>query len=76
MKDDVSGWLILMVFVWLCTVISVEPAIYPESVKQAEELCADNGGWKKIEEGYSSYSSLVCNNGAEFQYGWKPEWVK
>jgi len=23
-------------------------------------MSADNGGWKKIEEGYSPFSSLVC----------------
>lgn len=70
MKDDSSGWLFLIVLVWLWTLISVEPRVSVESVKHADKVCKDNGGWKYIEEGYSIFSIVKCNNGAEFQYDW------
>ena len=67
-KDFV--WLVVLLAV-IFTWISTEPAIYPKAVKYAEDVCEANGGWGKIEEGYSVFSSVTCNNGAEFQYTWK-----
>lgn len=69
MKDGVD-WGIVIMCVWLWTLLSVEPAIHPYSVEYANEVCASNGGWKKIEEGYGMWSSVECNNGAEFDYDW------
>ena len=63
-------WVIVVMFVWLWTLLSVEPTIHPYSVEHANEVCASNGGWKKIEEGYLVWSSVECNNGAEFHYDW------
>jgi hypothetical protein len=70
MNDDPSAIGIFALLVWVWTVLSLEPAIHPYSVKYAEEVCATNGGWQKIEEGYGPFSSLKCNNGAEFEYEW------
>ena len=63
-------WVIVVMFVWLWTLLSVEPTIHPYSVEHANEVCASNGGWKKIVEGYWVWSSVECNNGAEFHYDW------
>lgn len=70
MNDDPSGWFLVIVFVWVFTAVSIEPIISPESVKYAEKICKDNDGWKYIEEGYSIFSTIKCNNGAEFEYDW------
>ena len=69
--SDASGYIAGLVLVgglvWLCS----EPRIYPESVRHAETVCAANGGWAYIEEGVSEYSSVTCENGAEFNYDWQ-----
>lgn len=75
MNESLVLWWLVVVAVFI-TLITAEPAIYPESVKYAEDVCETNGGWKKIEEGYSMFSSVTCNNGAEFQYSWKFEWTE
>ena len=67
---EVSDWGALVLLVWFVTLMSVEPAIHPYSVEYATGVCASNGGWKKIEEGYGVWSSVECNNGAEFEYDW------
>lgn len=70
MKDDGSEWFFVLAVVWLWTFVSLEPRLNPESVNYADDVCKDNGGWKHIEEGYSFFSSVKCNNGAEFEYDW------
>lgn len=66
--DSVSG--VISLILALVIFFSIEPAVHPYSVKYAEEVCQSNGGWKKIEEGYGFFSSVQCNNGAEFEYSW------
>lgn len=70
MSDDGGwvffSWISVGLVVWLCS----EPRIYPESVTYAVSVCEHNGGWKFIEEGVSKFSSVTCENGAEFHYDW------
>lgn len=68
--NDELGWVMLTFLVWAWTLFSVEPGISQESVNNANKLCENNGGFKRIEEGYGSFSSVKCNNGAEFEYDW------
>lgn len=70
MDNDSTGCIILTLLVWVWTVVSLEPAVRPYSVEYAEKVCETNGGWEKIEEGYGAFSSVKCNNGAEFEYEW------
>lgn len=66
--NDLFAIIASWVFVWGVTCVFVEPPILPTTVSHAEEKCANNNGWKMIEEGYNVNATVYCNNGAEFDY--------
>lgn len=66
--NDFAGFMSCILLTWLFTWLLSAPAIYPESIKHAESVCAANGGWARIDEGRTSRAYVTCENGAEFSY--------
>lgn len=68
--SDFCGFMCALAFVGFGVWIMAEPRIYPESVRHAESVCAQNGGWSFIAEGRNQFASVECENGAVFGYNW------
>lgn len=66
--NDFFAFVASWILVWGITCVFVEPPILPTTIAFAEEKCANNNGWKIIEEGYNFDATVYCNDGAEFNY--------
>ena len=66
--SDFWGIVSLCFMIWLLIFVFVEPVTRPETVAYAETKCKANGGWKYIEQGHNVFSTVYCQDGAEFNY--------
>ena len=48
------------------------PTVYPEAVTKAEQVCASNDGWERLEVNSADYLvEASCKNGAKFVVEYK-----